>query len=64
MPECCEVRSLADKMRLYVDSKIISGACKGKRAITRCFDNLKCPVTIIGIRSHGKKLIIDSNDIN
>ena len=59
MPEGPEIRTVADKLRPVLVSRIITNSHKDERANTVGFDNLKCPVTIIGVRSHGKKLIID-----
>lgn len=57
-PEGPEVRTVADKLRPLISSTIIE-AYRGPRAKTVGFDNLKCPNSILGVRSHGKKLIID-----
>jgi formamidopyrimidine-DNA glycosylase len=59
MPEGPEIRTVADKVRPYLLSKIITDFYTGERAKTLGFHNLKCPVTIIGVRSHGKKVLID-----
>lgn len=59
MPEGPEIRTVADKLRPILVSRIITSSYKGERAKTIGFDNLKCPTTIIGVRSHGKKLLID-----
>ena len=61
MPEGPEVRTVADKLRPCLVNRVITGAYKGDRAKTVGFDNLKCPATIIGVRSYGKKVIIDLN---
>ena len=59
MPEGPEVRTVVDKLKPYLISRVIFGTYKGERARTIGFNNLKCPVTIIGVRSYGKKVLID-----
>jgi DNA-formamidopyrimidine glycosylase len=61
MPEGPEVRTVADKLRPVLVNKIITNSYVGERANTAGFFNLKYPATIIGTRSHGKKIIIDLN---
>lgn len=58
-PEGPEVRTVSDKLRPYLIGKIITNISKGERAKTLGFDNIKCPVKIIGVRSYGKKILID-----
>lgn len=59
MPEGPEARTVADKLRPYLVSRIITDVYTGERAKTLGFHNLKCPATIIGVRSYGKKVLID-----
>lgn len=59
MPEGPEARTVADKLRPVLVTRIITSAYKGDRAKSIGFDNLKCPATIVGVRSHGKKVLID-----
>lgn len=59
MPESPEVCTVADKLRPILVTRVITGSWLGDRAKTVGFFNLHCPATIIGVRSHGKKLIID-----
>lgn len=59
MPESPEARTVADKLRPYLVSRIITNVYTGERAKTLGFHNLKCPATIIGVRSYGKKVLID-----
>ncbi len=59
MPECAEARTVSDKLRIVLLGKIITKFSLGERAVTRGFANLKCPDTIIGVRSYGKKVLID-----
>jgi formamidopyrimidine-DNA glycosylase len=61
MPEGPEVRTVSDKLRPYLIGRVISGSYFGERAKTIGFHNLKYPSGIIGVRSHGKKVIIDLN---
>jgi DNA-formamidopyrimidine glycosylase len=59
MPEGPEVRTVADHLRPNLVNRVITSFYKGERAKTIGFHNLQCPATIIGVRSHGKKIIID-----
>jgi len=59
MPEGPEVRVVCDSLRPYLVGRIITNLYKGDRAKTRGFENLKCPTSILGVRSHGKKILID-----
>ncbi|CAH6419419.1 Formamidopyrimidine-DNA glycosylase [uncultured virus] len=59
MPEAPEARTVADKLRLTLLNKIITSAYKGERASSLGFEKLKIPSTIIGVRSYGKKVLID-----
>lgn len=59
MPECCEIRTVADKLRPYLVSRMITNYHTGERAKATGFHHLKGPVEIIGVRSHGKKVLID-----
>lgn len=59
MPEGPEVRTVADKLRPILLNKIITNSCIGERAKIVGACNLKFPATIIQVRSHGKKVIID-----
>lgn len=59
MPESPESRTVADKLRPYLVSRSITSFCTGERAKIVGFHNLKCPASIISVRSYGKKVIID-----
>lgn len=59
MPESPEVCTVGDKLRPVLVTRVITNSWTGDRAKTVGFFNLHCPATIIGVRSHGKKLIID-----
>lgn len=59
MPEGPEVRTVADVLRPILVGKVITAGFKDDRAKSIGFDNLKCPATIISVRSYGKKVIID-----
>lgn len=59
MPEGPEARTVSDKLRPYLVTRVITGSYVGPRAKTIGFFNLKYPATIIGVRSHGKKVLID-----
>lgn len=59
MPEGPEARTVADKLRPYLVNRVITSSYTGERAKTVGFFNLKCPAAIIGVRSHGKKILID-----
>ena len=59
MPEGPEVATVADKLKPKLFDKIITSAYKGERGTFVGFENLKFPSRIIGVRSHGKKLLID-----
>jgi formamidopyrimidine-DNA glycosylase len=59
MPEGPEVRKVADVLRPQLVNKTIISVWKGDRAKTIGFDNLRCPVNIVSVRSYGKKVIID-----
>lgn len=61
MPEGPEVRTVADKLRPYLVNRVITSSYTDDRVKTIGFFNLKCPATIVGVRSHGKKLLIDLN---
>jgi formamidopyrimidine-DNA glycosylase len=61
MPEGPEVKTVSDKLSPFLTNKIITGSSLGPRAKTIGFSNLKCPSTIISVRSYGKKIIIDLN---
>ena len=60
MPEGPEIRTSSDQLKLTLVNKVITGYYKDDKAKTVGFDiNLKCPATIISVRSYGKKLIFD-----
>jgi formamidopyrimidine-DNA glycosylase len=59
MPEGPEARTVADKLRPLLLTKIITDKYIGDRGKSIGFDNLTCPATIIGVRSYGKKVLID-----
>lgn len=59
MPEGPEVRTIADKLRPKLFNNFIIGGYLGERGQSKGFSNLKYPIKIIGVRSHGKKLLID-----
>lgn len=59
MPEGPEVRVVANKIAKTLPGRMITNFYKDDKAKTIGFNNLKCPVTIIEVRSHGKKIIID-----
>lgn len=59
MPECVEARTVADKLRPYLVSRVITNYYTGQRAKTLGFHNLQCPATITAVRSYGKKVLID-----
>lgn len=58
-PEAPEIRTSADKLRETILNKIITNYALGPRAKATGFEHIQCPVTIIGVRSYAKKLIID-----
>lgn len=58
-PEGPEARTVADKLRQTLVNRSIINGIKGERGKSIGFDNLKCPATIIGVRSYGKKVLID-----
>ena len=58
-PEGPEVRTVADKLRPYLVSRVISKFYKGERAKSVGLENLRTPATITSVRSHGKKIIFD-----
>lgn len=59
MPESPEARTVADKLRPYLVTRVITSYHTGARAKTLGFHNLKCPATITSVRSYGKKVLID-----
>lgn len=60
MPEGPEVRTVADKLRVKLVNTSIIGYYRDDKAKTVGFENnLKCPATIISVRSYGKKIIFD-----
>lgn len=61
MPEGCELRVVADKLRPKLVDNVIMSYCLGPRAKVVGFNNLKCPATIISVISYGKKLLIYLN---
>jgi formamidopyrimidine-DNA glycosylase len=58
-PEGPEVRTVADKLRPVITGHNIISVYKGPRAEFIGDHNIVCPMRIIHVRSHGKKLIID-----
>lgn len=61
MPEGPEIRTVSDKLRHILTNRIITSFHLGDRAVVRGFFNLQCPVTILGVRSYGKKVLIEIN---
>lgn len=59
MPEGPESRTVADKLRPYLLSRVITKCSIGPRAKVFGFEKLHCPVTITVVRSYGKKVIIE-----
>lgn len=59
MPEGPEVRTVSDKLRPILTGKIIMTAYKGERGKSVGFENLTFPSTITGVRTYGKKILID-----
>lgn len=59
MPEGPEVRTVTDKLRPILTDKIIMSAYKGERGKSVGFENLTFPTTITGVRTYGKKILID-----
>lgn len=59
MPESPESRTVADKLRSYLVTRVITNCYIGERAKVKDLDKLQCPVTITGVRSYGKKVIIE-----
>lgn len=64
MPEGPEAKTVSDKLRPHLVNNVITDCHKDERAKTIGFFNLKCPITIIDVRSYGKKVIIDINNSN
>lgn len=58
-PEGPEVRTVADKLHLVITGRTIVAVYKGPRAKFIGDHNIICPMLILQVRSHGKKLIID-----
>jgi len=61
MPEGPEVRTVSDKLRPFLLDKVITNVYTDDRAKGVGFSNLKYPTKIIGVRSHGKKILIDTD---
>jgi len=59
MPEGPEVRTVSDKIRSLLTNHIIISAYKGIRANSIGFENLTFPSNILGVRTYGKKILID-----
>lgn len=59
MPEGPEARTVADKLRPRLFNATIIESYRGERAAGVGFNNLRCPTTITGVRSYGKKVLID-----
>lgn len=58
-PEGPEVRTVSDELRPVLVGRTIITITRGTLARTKRFQNIDFPANIIGVRSHGKKLIID-----
>lgn len=59
MPEGPEVRTVSDKIKPLLINHIIMNAYKGVRGNSMGFENLTFPSNIIGVRTYGKKILID-----
>lgn len=59
MPEGPEARTVSDKLKQVLVSKLITSFYKGERAKTLGFNNLICPVKVVDVRSYGKKILIE-----
>jgi len=58
-PEGPEARTVADKLRPVLLNNVIIKAHKAERGKSIGFENIRCPANIIGVRSYGKKVLID-----
>lgn len=59
MPEGPEARVVSDKLRPILTGKIIMSAYKGERGKSIGFENITFPSNILGVRTYGKKILID-----
>lgn len=63
MPENSECRIVAEELREHLRDKQILSYKLGDKAKTTGFDYLRCPAHVLTVRSHGKKVIIELDEV-